>query len=90
MTLKIRRACVLGAGVMGAQIAALLAAAGVRTHLLDLSSETGPTDPKLAKVVGKNVRSTRAILGIESLKQRRVASSIGGVVQGLEQPVFGL
>ncbi len=38
MTLKIKRAAVLGAGVMGSQIAALLASAGVRTHLLDLKT----------------------------------------------------
>src|SRR5690606_33127542 len=69
MSLKIRRACVLGAGVMGAQIAAHLAAAGVRTYLLDLPSDKAPEDPKLAKAVGKNFRSARAILAIENLKQ---------------------
>jgi 3-hydroxyacyl-CoA dehydrogenase len=71
MTLKIRRACVLGAGVMGAQIAAHLAAAGVRTHLLDLSSNEPPSDPKLKKAVGKNFRSTRAILAIEQMKSMK-------------------
>lgn len=69
MTLKIRRACVLGAGVMGAQIAAHLAAAGVRTHLLDLPSDKPPDDPKQAKAVGKHVRSARAILAVENLKE---------------------
>ena len=39
MELKIRKAAVLGAGVMGAQIAAHLAAAGVRTYLLRLICE---------------------------------------------------
>lgn len=68
MALKIRRAAVLGSGVMGAQIAALLAAAGVRTHLLDLASEAPPADPKAAKAVGSNFRSTRAILAVENLK----------------------
>lgn len=68
MTLKIRRAAVLGAGVMGAQIAAHLAAAGVRTHLLDLPSTEPPTDKKMAAAVGKNFRSARAILAIENLK----------------------
>jgi 3-hydroxyacyl-CoA dehydrogenase len=67
-TLKIRRAAVLGAGVMGAQIAAHLAAAGVRTYLLDLASNEPPTDKNTAKAVGKNFRSTRAILAIENLK----------------------
>jgi 3-hydroxyacyl-CoA dehydrogenase len=73
MSLKIRRACVLGAGVMGAQIAAHLAAAGVRCHLLDLSSDEPPTDKKLAKAVGKNVRNTRSILAIENFKKLRPA-----------------
>src|SRR5689334_13828277 len=68
-SLKIHRAAVLGAGVMGAQIAAHLAAAGVRTYLLDLASDAPPADPKLAKAVGKAYRSSRAILAIENLKQ---------------------
>lgn len=66
--LKIRRAAVLGSGVMGAQIAALLATAGVRVHLLDLPNAEPPKDPKEAKAVGKNFRSARAILAIENLK----------------------
>jgi 3-hydroxyacyl-CoA dehydrogenase len=65
--LKIRRAAVLGAGVMGAQIAAHLAAAGVRVQLLDLSSDEPPQDPKLAKMVGANFRSARSILAIKQL-----------------------
>ena len=69
MQLKIRRAAVLGSGVMGAQIAAHLAAAGVRTYLLDLPSTEPPTDPKLAKAVASNPRSARAILAIEQLKK---------------------
>jgi len=60
MTLKIRKAVVLGAGVMGAQIAAHISAAGIRTWLLDLESEEPPKDPKIAKAVGKNFRSSRA------------------------------
>jgi 3-hydroxyacyl-CoA dehydrogenase len=68
MALKIKRACVLGAGVMGAQIAAHLSAAGVRTHLLDLASNEAPADPKMKKAVGKNFRSTRSILAIEQMK----------------------
>lgn len=68
MTLNIRRAAVLGSGVMGAQIAAHLAAAGVRTHLLDLPNDDPPQDPKLAKLVGKRIRSARAIIAIEAMK----------------------
>ncbi len=67
--MRIRRAAVLGAGVMGAQIAALLSAAGVRTYLFDLPSDAPPADPKLAKAVDKNFRSTRSVLAIEQLKE---------------------
>lgn len=69
MSLKVRRAAVLGAGVMGAQIAAHLAAAGVRTYLLDLASDQPPADKTQAKLLGKAYRSARAILAIENLKQ---------------------
>lgn len=69
MSLRINRVAVLGAGVMGAQIAAHLAAAGIRTHLLDLAAEAPPKDPKLAKLIGKNYRSTAAYLAIENLKK---------------------
>ncbi|MGE0172277.1 MAG: 3-hydroxyacyl-CoA dehydrogenase/enoyl-CoA hydratase family protein [Oligoflexales bacterium] len=68
MKLKMRKAAVLGSGVMGSQIAALLAAAGIKTHLLDLPSQEPPKDPKQAKIVGKNIRSARAILALEGLK----------------------
>ncbi len=68
MSLKVRRAAVLGSGVMGAQIAAHLAAAGVRVHLLDLASSDPPKDPKQAAAVGKRFRSTRALLAVEGLK----------------------
>ena len=67
MAIKIRKAAVLGAGVMGAQIAAHLAAAGVETYLLDLPGSEPIPDPKLAKVVGKNLRNAPAILAIHNL-----------------------
>lgn len=68
MRLKIRRAAVLGSGVMGAQIAAHLAAAGVRTYLLDLASKEPPADKAVAKALGSNFRSARSALAIENLK----------------------
>ncbi|QKK02181.1 MAG: 3-hydroxyacyl-CoA dehydrogenase/enoyl-CoA hydratase family protein [Pseudomonadota bacterium] len=46
--LKVRRAAVLGAGVMGAQIAAHLTAAGIPVDLYDLPSDGGPRS-KLAE-----------------------------------------
>ena len=73
MAIKIRRAAVLGAGVMGAQIAAQLAAAGVRTYLLDLATDQPPKDPKLAKKLGQKFRSARSIGAIEQLKQMKPA-----------------
>ena len=73
MALKIKKAAVLGAGVMGAQIAAHLAAAGVQTYLLDLTSDKAPEDKKLAKAVGKNIRSAPAIIAIENLKKLKPA-----------------
>ena len=66
--LNVRRAVVLGAGVMGAQVAAHLAAAGIRAHVLDLPSDQPVKDPKLAKIVGDRVRSQRAIIALEQLK----------------------
>jgi 3-hydroxyacyl-CoA dehydrogenase len=58
---------------MGAQIAAHLAAAGVRTHLLDLPSDEPPKDKKLAKAIGKNFRNTRALAAMENFKSLRPA-----------------
>lgn len=69
MALKIQKAAVLGAGVMGAQIAAHLAAAGIRTHLLDLPSDKAPDDPKLKKLVGARYRSSAAVLAIARLQE---------------------
>ena len=85
--LKIRRAAVLGSGVMGAQIAALLSAAGIRVHLLDLASNEPPKDPKDAKIVGKNIRSARSILAIENLKSLKpsplyTSAVLTGIVPG--------
>ncbi len=85
--MKIRRVAVLGSGVMGAQISALLAAAGVRVHLLDLHSTEPPKDPKDAKIVGKNIRSGRAILAIENLKALKpsplfTASCLSNLIPG--------
>ena len=70
MSLKIRRAAVLGAGVMGAQIAAHLAAAGVRVHLLDLGGDDVPDDKKLQKALkGFAPRSWRAVRALGMLQK---------------------
>ncbi|MEO6967529.1 MAG: 3-hydroxyacyl-CoA dehydrogenase/enoyl-CoA hydratase family protein [Rhodanobacteraceae bacterium] len=49
--LLIRKAAVLGAGVMGAQIAAHLANAGVETVLFDLAAKEGPKNGIAAKAI---------------------------------------
>lgn len=68
----------MGSGVMGAQIAAVLAAAGVRVHLLDLPSDEPiePTkipkelqkDPQLPAQLKANPRSSRSVLAIAGLQ----------------------
>ncbi|NRA66426.1 MAG: enoyl-CoA hydratase/isomerase family protein [Pseudobacteriovorax sp.] len=73
MALNIKKAAVLGAGVMGAQIAAHLAAAGIQTYLLDLPGDKPPEDPKLAKIVGKQVRNAPAVLAIANLQKLKPA-----------------
>ncbi|MGC4027687.1 MAG: 3-hydroxyacyl-CoA dehydrogenase/enoyl-CoA hydratase family protein [Steroidobacteraceae bacterium] len=50
--LLVRRAAVLGAGVMGAQIAAHLTNAGVDTVLFDLAAREGPADGIVLKAIG--------------------------------------
>lgn len=80
MPIQIRRAAVLGAGVMGAQIAAHLAAAGVRTYLLDLPMTEPPKDPALAKALGARFRSGRALQAIEVLQKLKPSPIAGGHV----------
>lgn len=77
MDVKIRKAAVLGAGVMGAQIAAHLAAAGVRVHLLDLPGKEKPKDKKLAAAVGKNIASAPSIIAIEMMKSLKPSPILG-------------
>jgi 3-hydroxyacyl-CoA dehydrogenase len=85
--ISVRRAAVLGSGVMGAQIASLLATAGIRVHLLDLASNEPPKDPKEQKTVGKNFRSARSVLAIDNLKSLRPSpiftiSSLANIIPG--------
>jgi len=65
MRRKIRTAAVIGSGVMGGGIAALLAAAGVKTHLLDIVpfdlNEEEQSDPAARNRIAK--AGLDAILG---------------------------
>ena len=70
--LRIRKAAVLGAGVMGAQIAAHLANAGVETVLFDLAAKDG--DPN--GIVLKAIENLKKLSPAPLADKSRVASII--------------
>ncbi|HET7663814.1 MAG TPA: 3-hydroxyacyl-CoA dehydrogenase family protein, partial [Rhodanobacteraceae bacterium] len=65
--LNIRKAAVLGAGVMGAQIAAHLTNAGVETVLFDLAAKEGPKNGIAVKAIKHLGKLKPAPLGVKSL-----------------------
>ena len=65
--LLVRRAAVLGAGVMGAQIAAHLANAGVDTVLFDLAAKDGDPSGVVHKALANLAKLSPAPLAIRSL-----------------------
>lgn len=65
--LLVRRAAVLGAGVMGAQIAAHLTNAGVETVLFDLAAKDGPKNGIARKAIANLARLSPAPLAEKSL-----------------------
>lgn len=65
--LNIRKAAVLGAGVMGAQIAAHLTNAGVETMLFDLATSSGPKNGIAVKAVAHLGKFSPAPLALKSL-----------------------
>ncbi|HET7267121.1 MAG TPA: 3-hydroxyacyl-CoA dehydrogenase/enoyl-CoA hydratase family protein [Oleiagrimonas sp.] len=65
--LHIRKAAVLGAGVMGAQIAAHLTNAGIETVLFDLPAKDGPKNAIAAKAIKRLGKLKPAPLGTKSL-----------------------
>jgi 3-hydroxyacyl-CoA dehydrogenase len=70
-TLRIRKAAVLGAGVMGAQIAAQLTNAGVETVLFDLPAKEGP----------KSGIALKAIANLQKLSPAPLAEAgLGGAI----------
>ncbi|WP_374558215.1 3-hydroxyacyl-CoA dehydrogenase/enoyl-CoA hydratase family protein [Thermomonas sp.] len=67
--LLVRRAAVLGAGVMGAQIAAHLTNAGVDTVLFDLPAKDGPADGVVVKAVANLGKLSPAPLAGKALAE---------------------
>ncbi|HEY3520356.1 MAG TPA: 3-hydroxyacyl-CoA dehydrogenase/enoyl-CoA hydratase family protein [Rhodanobacteraceae bacterium] len=65
--LNIRKAAVLGAGVMGAQIAAQLTNAGVETVLFDLAAKEGPKNGIALKAIANLGKLSPAPLALKSL-----------------------
>ncbi|MXS85898.1 3-hydroxyacyl-CoA dehydrogenase [Nitrosomonas sp. HPC101] len=60
----VRKAAVLGAGVMGAQIAAHLINANIETLLFELSAESGNPDANVLKAIGKLKKQEPAPLSV--------------------------
>ena len=73
--LLVRRAAVLGAGVMGAQIAAHLANAGVDTVLFDLAAKDGNPDGVVLKAIANLGKLSPAPLASKALAGAIVAAN---------------
>lgn len=80
--LLVRRAAVLGAGVMGAQIAAHLTNAGVDTVLFDLPAKEGDPNGIVAKAIANLGKLSPAPLAAKGLAERIGAANYE---TGLEQ-----
>ena len=75
--LLVRRAAVLGAGVMGAQIAAHLTNAGVDTVLFDLPAKEGDPDAVVRKAIAGLGKLSPAPLASRSLAEAIVPANYG-------------
>jgi 3-hydroxyacyl-CoA dehydrogenase len=73
--LLVRRAAVLGAGVMGAQIAAHLTNAGVDTVLFDLAAKDGAPDGVVLKAIAHLGKLSPAPLASKGLAQAMVPAN---------------
>ncbi|BAV97604.1 3-hydroxyacyl-CoA dehydrogenase/enoyl-CoA hydratase family protein [Lysobacter enzymogenes] len=80
--LLVRRAAVLGAGVMGAQIAAHLTNAGVDTVLFDLAAKEGAPNGIVDKAIANLAKLSPAPLASKALAERLTAANYD---TGLEQ-----
>ena len=74
--MRIEKAAVLGAGTMGAQIAAHLANAGIPTVLLDIAPRELPPEEagKALTLESKEVRNRIARAGFEAAKKAKPAA----------------
>lgn len=70
MVRKIRQAAVIGSGVMGGGIAALLASAGIKTLLLDIV----PPDLKDAEKKDPKARNRFVMAGLENIRKSKPAA----------------
>ncbi|RJQ82219.1 MAG: 3-hydroxyacyl-CoA dehydrogenase/enoyl-CoA hydratase family protein [Desulfobacteraceae bacterium] len=70
MTRKIRQAAVIGSGVMGGGIAALLASAGIKTLLLDIV----PPDLKEEEKKDRKARNRIVAAGLENVRKSKPAA----------------
>lgn len=82
--LLVRRAAVLGAGVMGAQIAAHLTNAGVDTVLFDLPAKEGDPNGIVNKAVANLAKLSPAPLADKALASRIVAANYDTGLELLE------
>ena len=80
--LHVRRAAVLGAGVMGAQIASHLVNAGVDTVLFDLPAKDGDPNGVVTKAIANLAKLSPAPLGSKSLAEAIIPANYE---TGLEQ-----
>jgi 3-hydroxyacyl-CoA dehydrogenase len=75
--LLVRRVAVLGAGVMGAQIAAHLTNAGVDTILFDLPAKEGPADGIVLKAIANLGKLSPAPLASKALAEAIIPANYG-------------
>jgi 3-hydroxyacyl-CoA dehydrogenase len=82
--LLVRRAAVLGAGVMGAQIAAQLTNAGVDTVLFDLAAKDGDPNGIVLKAIANLGKLSPAPLASKSLAEAIVPANYDSGLESLE------
>ena len=82
--LLVRRAAVLGAGVMGAQIAAQLTNAGIDTALFDLAAKDGDPNGIVLKAIANLGKLSPAPLAGKSLAEAIVPANYDGGLELLQ------